>query len=71
MSRVRVCDRCGSRIERNAGIKIDIFAVKNRLFSLDTETATDYGQHDLCNTCMDDFKAFVKGAKVLREEESE
>lgn len=68
MSKVRVCDRCGCRIERNAGIKIDILAVKYLRFRLDTETEHDYGQHDLCNECMNDFKAFMKGARVLCEE---
>jgi hypothetical protein len=71
MSKLRICDRCGRRLERKDGIKIDIFAVKYLRFRLDTETEDDYDQHDLCNKCMDDFKAFIKGARVLRKEDND
>lgn len=64
MSKVRICDRCGCRVERKAGIHIDILGVKYLRFRLETETENDYDSHDLCNKCMDDFEAFMKGESI-------
>ena len=68
MSKIRVCDRCGKKLDYKSGLKIDILAVKYNRFRLDTESEHEYDQHDLCPDCMDDYKAFIEGAKIAREE---
>lgn len=70
MSKVRVCDRCGKRLERRSGVKIDINAFKYKYFSLDSTTEYTYDQHDLCDTCMVLYEAFMKGEAIPSIEEN-
>ncbi len=70
MSKVRICDRCGEKLARRCGIKIDIHAFKYSYFSLDSIGEYTYDQHDLCPDCMKDYHAFMKGAVIVREEEN-
>lgn len=69
MSKVRVCDRCGKRLERRAGVKIDIHAFKYSYFSLDSVGEYTYEQHDLCPDCMKNYETFIKGKAIPSVEE--
>lgn len=69
MSNVRVCDRCGRKIEK-PGMEIDIRAYKYHRFLLNTEREYSHGCDDLCTICMKDYFAFMDGAEVVRKEEN-
>lgn len=69
MSKVRVCDRCGKRLERRSGAKIDIHAFKYKYFSFDSIAEYNYDQHDLCDVCMVSYEAFMKGEAIPSIEE--
>jgi hypothetical protein len=69
MSKVRVCDRCGKRLERIYGLKIAIQAFKYGYFSLDAVREYAYDKHDLCPDCMKKYEAFIKGEAIPSIEE--
>lgn len=70
MSNVRVCDRCGRKIDKD-GMEIDIRSYKYHRFLLNCEREYSHGVEDLCAVCMEDFYAFMDGAEVVWKEEKD
>lgn len=69
MSKVRVCDRCGKKIDsRHPGMNIDIRGFKYHRFQFKCEGEYMIMAYDLCPDCKNEHDAFMKGAAVLREE---
>ena len=63
MSNVRVCDRCGKRVDKN-GLEIEITPYKFHRFLVNVEREYSHEMHDLCAECKREFNAFIAGANA-------
>jgi len=70
MSNVRVCDRCGKRVD-NHGLEIEITPYKFHRFLVVTEREFSHEMHDLCAACKNDFDAFMNGAEIYHKEDQQ
>lgn len=60
MADVKICDRCGKRIEATMVKKISFGAFKYSLFDPDRQTST-HSMWDLCTDCGEMLKKFLNG----------
>ena len=58
MANVRICDRCGKKLERANKLHIDIRPYRYVLY---TETYDTDEEFDLCPSCEKDFRVFMQG----------
>ena len=71
MAIVRACDRCGKKIRKESGLRINIQGFAYHRFAFietDSEDKFRYGTSDLCPDCKSDYEAFMKGAEITRKE---
>jgi hypothetical protein len=71
MAKVRVCDRCGARVDQRFGRRINVnaFAYHRYAFiEVETEFEHELQTNDLCMDCMRDYKAFMRGEAILHKE---
>lgn len=66
---VKVCDRCGKRVDPCSGMYSVIRGVKFNFFKIYSDTEYGYKNHDLCHDCMKDYEAFIDGGEVVSKEE--
>lgn len=67
MSYVRLCDRCGRRLDgREPKIRFKTFSY---ILSFDFDNGCTICDYDLCKTCVDDLKKFLKGPSTGSTEE--
>ena len=69
MANVKVCDRCGKRVEPFSGMHSVIRGVKFHYFRVYSDTEYGYKNHDLCHDCMKDYEAFIDGGEIVCKEE--
>lgn len=65
MSYVRLCDRCGRRLD-GCEPKIGLRTFKY-VFTIEYDSSICY--NDLCKTCVDDLKKFLEGPSTGSTEE--
>ena len=70
MANAKKCDRCGKYYDENTRFKSSKCCYGQCVSSVTEITVGGYHykNYDLCDDCIADFRAFISGSKIVKEE---